>query len=54
VRESGYGIRWVIESLFAAFKGWFGEYMSSIRPDNIRKELIFKLKILVGLFAFAG
>jgi len=41
----GYGKRWLVEGFFSSFKRWFGEYVSSVKFGNIRKELIFKVAI---------
>ena len=41
----GYGKRWLVEGFFASFKRWFGEYVSSVRFENIRKEVLFKVAI---------
>ncbi|MCS7307708.1 MAG: IS5 family transposase, partial [Aquificaceae bacterium] len=43
--RNGYGRRWHVESLFWSFKRWFGEYVSSVKFENIRRELMFKVKI---------
>ncbi|MCS7307138.1 MAG: hypothetical protein NZ526_01165 [Aquificaceae bacterium] len=36
-----------MESLFWSFKRWFGEYVSSVKFENIRKELMLKVMITV-------
>ena len=41
----GYGKRWLVEGFFSSFKRWSGEYVSSVKFENIRKELIFKVAI---------
>ena len=41
----GYGKRWLVEGFFSSFKRWFGEYVSSVKFENIRKELVFKVAI---------
>jgi len=41
----GYGRRWLVEGFFSSFKRWFGEYVSSVKFENIRKELVFKVAI---------
>ncbi|MCX8075648.1 MAG: transposase [Aquificaceae bacterium] len=43
--KNGYGRRWHVESLFSSFKRWFGEYVSSVKFENIQKELMFKVMI---------
>ncbi len=45
-RANGYGKRWFVESYFSVFKRWFGEYVSSVRFENIRFEVVFKVWIL--------
>ena len=45
-RANGYGNRWFVESYFSVFKRWFGEYVSSVRFENIRSEVVFKVWIL--------
>jgi len=42
----GYGKRWLVEGFFSSFKRWFGEYVSSVKFENIRKELVFKVAIV--------
>ncbi len=41
-----YGKRWFIESFFSAFKRWFGEYVTSNKFENVKKELVFKVGII--------
>ncbi|MDQ7038995.1 MAG: IS5/IS1182 family transposase, partial [Aquificota bacterium] len=41
-----YGKRWLVESFFSVFKRWFGEYVSGVRFENIRKEIVFKVAIV--------
>ncbi|MCS6999198.1 MAG: IS5 family transposase, partial [Aquificaceae bacterium] len=43
--KNEYGRRWRVESFFSSFKRWFGEYVSSVKFENIRKELMFKVMI---------
>jgi len=50
----GYGKRWLIEGFFSSFKRWFGEYVSSVKFGNIRKELIFKVAIVSMFFAMSS
>jgi len=40
-----YGKRWLVEGFFSGFKWWFGEYVSNVRFENIKKELVFKVAI---------
>ncbi len=42
----GYGKRWLVESFFSVFKRWFGEYVSSVKFENIRKEIVYKVGII--------
>ena len=35
-----------MESFFSVFKRWFGEYVSSLKFENIKKELVFKVGIM--------
>jgi len=49
----GYGKRWLVEGFFSSFKRWFGEYVSSVRFENIKKELVFKVAI-VNMFLAVG
>ncbi|MCS7170875.1 MAG: transposase, partial [Aquificaceae bacterium] len=50
---NGYGRRWHVESFFSSFKGWFGEYVSSVKFENIRKELMFKV-VITSMFLSGG
>ncbi len=44
--EAEYGKRWLVESFFSVFKRWFGEYVSSLKFENMKKELVFKVGIM--------
>ena len=44
-RTKGYGYRWMPESAFSSIKRVFGEYITSIKWDNIVKELLLKASI---------
>ncbi len=44
-KSADYGKRWLVEGFFSGFKRWFGEYISSVRFENIKKELVFKVAI---------
>jgi len=48
-----YGKRWLVEGLFSGSKKWFGEYVSSIRFENIKKELVFKV-VIANMFLAMG
>ncbi|MCS6998152.1 MAG: transposase, partial [Aquificaceae bacterium] len=50
---NGYGRRWHVESFFSSFKRWFGEYVSGVKFENIRKELTFKVMI-TSMFLSGG
>jgi len=52
-RSVGYGRRWLVESFFSVFKRWFGEYVSSLRFENMKKEIVFKVGI-VNMFLMNG
>ncbi|MCS7196104.1 MAG: hypothetical protein NZ827_02410, partial [Aquificaceae bacterium] len=51
---NGYGRRWHLESFFSSFKRWFGEYVSSVKFENIRKELTFKVMIVSMFLSGSG
>ena len=34
-----------MEGFFSSFKRWFGEYVSSVKFENIRKELVLKVAV---------
>ncbi len=42
----GYGRRWLVESFFSVFKRWFGEYVSGVKFENIKKEIMYKVGII--------
>ena len=44
-RERGFGYRWMAESAFSSLKRVFGEYICSVRWQNIVKELLLKASI---------
>jgi transposase len=44
-RDSGYGYRWMVESAFSSLKRVFGEYITSVRWENIVNELLLKASI---------
>ena len=52
-RSVGYGKRWFVESFFSVFKRWFGEYVSSLRFENMKREIVFKVGI-VNMFLLNG
>jgi hypothetical protein len=44
-KERGYGYRWMAESAFSSLKRVFGEYICSVKWENIVKELLLKASI---------
>jgi transposase len=44
-REKGYGYRWMAESAFSSLKRVFGEYICSVKWQNIVNELLLKASI---------
>lgn len=44
-RKHGYGMRWMAESAFSSIKRTFGEYVSSVKWNNIVNELMLKASI---------
>ena len=42
----GYGKRWLVEDFFSSFKRRFVEYVSSVRFEDIKKELVFEVAIV--------
>jgi hypothetical protein len=44
-KTKGYGYRWMAESAFSAIKRIFGEHITSIKWENIVKELLLKASI---------
>lgn len=44
-RKHGYGNRWRVESAILCFKRTFGEYITSVRWQNIVKELLLKASV---------
>ncbi|MCX8076721.1 MAG: IS5/IS1182 family transposase, partial [Aquificaceae bacterium] len=45
VREIRKGRKRCKERFFSYYKRWFGECVSSVKFENMRKELMFKVKI---------
>lgn len=43
--KSGYGYRWIAETVFSVFKRTSGEYVSAKKMEYIVKELIIKAGI---------
>jgi hypothetical protein len=43
--KSGYGYRWIVETVFSVFKRIFGEYVSAKKFENIVNEIILKMRI---------
>ena len=48
-----YGKRWLVENFFSVFKRWFGEYVVSLKFENMKKELVFKVGIM-NMLMMAG
>ena len=46
---NGYGKRWIVEIVFAAFKRMFGESVSSLTREAIIREVRIKVAIYNGL-----
>lgn len=44
-KKHGYGMRWIAESAFSSMKRMFGEYVSSVKWNNIVNELLLKASI---------
>jgi len=44
-KKHEYGMRWIAESAFSSIKRTFGEYVSSIKWNNIVNELLLKASI---------
>jgi len=44
-KERGYGYRWMAESAFSSLKRVFGEYICSVKWENIVQELLLKASI---------
>lgn len=44
-RRHGYGMRWMVETVFSSIKRTFGEHVLSIKWDNIVNELMLKASI---------
>ena len=44
-KRHGYGMRWMAESAFSSIKRTFGEYVSSVKWNNIVNELLLKASI---------
>src|SRR5689334_5369547 len=49
-KKHEYGMRWIAESAFSSIKRTFGEYVSSIKWNNIVNELLLKASIYNMLF----
>ena len=44
-KESGYGQRWQSESWFSSYKRRFGEHCYSTKPENVLREILFKVML---------
>jgi hypothetical protein len=44
-KKYGYGMRWIAESAFSSIKRTFGEYVMSLKWENIINELFLKASL---------
>ena len=44
-KKYGYGMRWIDESAFSSIKRTFGEYVMSLKWENIINELFLKASL---------
>ncbi len=44
-KSSGYGKRWIVESLFSAIKRMFGESVMAHKKENMMHEMALKMAI---------
>lgn len=44
-RSVSYGQRWIVESAFSVLKRMFGEYVYSIKMENMKQELMLKASL---------
>jgi len=42
-KEKGYGLRWMVETAYSAFKRHFGEFVSAKKWDYMVKEIAAKV-----------
>ena len=40
-----YGQRWIVETVFSSMKRMFGEYVYSVKMENMKQELILKASL---------
>ncbi len=40
-----YGKRWIVETVFSSIKRMFGEYVYSIRMENMKQKLMLKASL---------
>ncbi len=40
-----YGMRWIVETVISAIKRMFGEYVYSVKYDNMVKEVMLKIAL---------
>lgn len=40
--SAGYGLRWIAETVFSSIKRTFGEYVYSVKMENMKQELMLK------------
>jgi Tfp pilus assembly protein FimT len=49
-KKHGYGMRWIAESAFSSIKRTFGEYVSSVKWNNIVNELLLLKASIYNMF----
>jgi hypothetical protein len=40
-----YGKRWIVETVFSSIKRMFGEYVYSVKFENMAKEMVLKASL---------
>ena len=40
-----YGQRWIVETVFSSMKRMFGEYVYSVKMENMKQELILNASL---------
>ena len=45
VKATGFGQRWQAETWFSSYKRRFGEHCSSVKPENVLREILFKVML---------
>lgn len=44
-KEAGFGQRWQAETWFSSYKRRFGEFCTSVKPENVIREILFKVEL---------